>query len=129
MLACAESNFSDFKFEYLHENEFLSGAQMGWVRFMKKNKGHCPFNLAPPPPIAYITLLYRIFCDFVPYASWSSDPLEFLQYLSCQHIAIFEFSFLTLHLYLVKFYFAEYSFYPPELRFVGIFKISSVFEL
>ena len=39
MLACAESNFSNFKFEYLCKNEFLrktilaclSGAQMGLI--------------------------------------------------------------------------------------------------
>ena len=39
MLACAESNFSNFKFEYLRENDFLrktilaclSGAQMGSI--------------------------------------------------------------------------------------------------
>ena len=39
MLACAESNFSNFKFEYLRENEFLrktilaclSGAQVGSI--------------------------------------------------------------------------------------------------
>ena len=46
MLACAESNFSNFKFEYLCENEFLrktilaclSGAQMGSIH-EKKNRG------------------------------------------------------------------------------------------
>ena len=38
MLACEESNFSNFKLEYLRENEFLrktilacSGAQMGSI--------------------------------------------------------------------------------------------------
>ena len=43
MLACAESNFSNFKFEYLRENEFLrkailaclSGAQMGSIHEKK----------------------------------------------------------------------------------------------
>ena len=44
MLACAESNFSKLKFEYLRENEFLrktilaclSGAQMGLIN--EKNR-------------------------------------------------------------------------------------------
>ena len=39
VLVCAESNFSNFKFEYLHKNEFLrktilaylSGTQMGSI--------------------------------------------------------------------------------------------------
>ena len=43
MLACAESNFSNFKFEYLRENEFLrktilaclSGVQMGLIHEKK----------------------------------------------------------------------------------------------
>ena len=54
MLACAESNFSNFKFEYLRENEFLrktilaclSGAQMGSIHENKRSKisWHCPFK-------------------------------------------------------------------------------------
>ena len=43
MLACAESNFSNFKFEYLRENDFLiktlfaclSGAQMSFINEKK----------------------------------------------------------------------------------------------
>ena len=51
MLACAESNFSYFKFEYLRENEFLRksilGAQMGSINAKKlksKISWHCPFK-------------------------------------------------------------------------------------
>ena len=44
VLACAELNFSNLKFEYLLENEFLRetvlacffGAQMGWINEFKK---------------------------------------------------------------------------------------------
>ena len=50
MLACAESNFSNLKFENLRKNEFLSEAglaglfwaQMGWI------KGECVMNFWPP---------------------------------------------------------------------------------
>ena len=53
MLACAESNFSNFKFEYLCENEFLrktilaclSGAQMGSIH--EKNRGRKSRDTAP----------------------------------------------------------------------------------
>ena len=53
MLACAESNFSNFKFEYLRENEFLrktilaclSGAQMGSIH--EKNRGRKSRDTAP----------------------------------------------------------------------------------
>ena len=53
MLACAESNFSNFKFEYLRENEFLrktilaclSGAQMGLIH--EKNRGRKSRDTAP----------------------------------------------------------------------------------
>ena len=46
VLACAESNFSNLKFENLRKNEFLSEAglaglfwaQMGWI------KGECVMN-------------------------------------------------------------------------------------
>ena len=44
VLACAESKFLNWKFEYLCENEFLSetiltslsGAQMGWINDIQK---------------------------------------------------------------------------------------------
>ena len=44
MLACGESNFSNYKFEYLRENDFLretiltclSGAKLGWINEIKK---------------------------------------------------------------------------------------------
>ena len=53
MLACAESNFSNFKFEYLRENEFLrktivaclSGAQMGLIN--EKNRVRKSCDTAP----------------------------------------------------------------------------------
>ena len=53
MLACAESNFSNFKFKYLCENEFLrktilaclSGAQMGSIH--EKNRGQKSRDTAP----------------------------------------------------------------------------------
>ena len=53
MLACAESNFSNFKIEYLRENEFLrktilaclSGAQMGSIH--EKNRGRKSRDTAP----------------------------------------------------------------------------------
>ena len=53
MLACVESNFSNFKFEYLHENEFLrktilaclSGAQMGLIN--EKNRVRKSRDTAP----------------------------------------------------------------------------------
>ena len=55
MLACAESNFPNFKFEYLRENEFLrktilaclSGAQMGLIcekKLRSKISWHSPFK-------------------------------------------------------------------------------------
>ena len=53
MLACAESIFSNFKFEYLRENEFLrktilaclSGDQMGLIN--EKNRGQKSRDTAP----------------------------------------------------------------------------------
>ena len=53
MLACAESNFSNFKFEYLCKNEFLrktilaclSGAQLGSIH--EKNRGRKSRDTAP----------------------------------------------------------------------------------
>ena len=53
MLACAESNFLNFKFEYLRENEFLrktilaclSGTQMGSIN--EKNRGRKSRDTAP----------------------------------------------------------------------------------
>ena len=53
MLACAESNFSNFKFEYLRKNEFLrktilaclSGDQMGLIN--EKNRGKKSRDTAP----------------------------------------------------------------------------------
>ena len=53
MLACAESNFSNFKFEYLRENEFLrktilvclSGVQMGLIN--EKNRVRKSRDTAP----------------------------------------------------------------------------------
>ena len=53
MLACAELNFSNFKFEYLRENEFLrktilaclSGAQMGSIP--EKNRSRKSRDTAP----------------------------------------------------------------------------------
>ena len=53
MLACAESNFSNFNIDYLRENKFLrktiltslSGAQMGSI--MKKNIGQKSRDTAP----------------------------------------------------------------------------------
>ena len=53
MLASAESNFSNFKFEYLRENEFkkktisacLSGAQMGSIH--EKNRGRKSRDTGP----------------------------------------------------------------------------------
>ena len=53
MLACAESNFLNFKFEYLRENEFLrktilaclSGDQMGSIN--EKNRGKKSRDTAP----------------------------------------------------------------------------------
>ena len=53
MLACAESNFSNFKFEYLCKNKFLrkaklaclSGDQMGLI--IKKNIGKKSLDTAP----------------------------------------------------------------------------------
>ena len=53
MLACVESNFSNFKFEYLRENEFLrktilaclSGAQMGLIN--EKNRVQKSRDTAP----------------------------------------------------------------------------------
>ena len=53
MLACVESNFSKFKFEYLRENEFLrktilaclSGDQMGSIN--EKNRGQKSRDTAP----------------------------------------------------------------------------------
>ena len=53
MLACAELIFSNFKFEYLRENEFLrktilaclSGAQMGSIH--EKNRGKKSRDTAP----------------------------------------------------------------------------------
>ena len=53
MLACAESNLSKFKFEYLHENEFLrktilaclSGDHM--CSIIEKNRGQKSRNTAP----------------------------------------------------------------------------------
>ena len=60
MLACAESNFSNFKFQYLRENEFLrktilaclSGAQMGLINEksrVRKSRDTAPLTPAPPP--------------------------------------------------------------------------------
>ena len=53
MLASAESNFANFKFEYFRENEFLrktilvclSGTQMGSIN--KKNRGRKSRDTAP----------------------------------------------------------------------------------
>ena len=53
MLACAESNFLNFKFEYLRKNEFLrktilaclSGDQMGSIN--EKNRGQKSRDTAP----------------------------------------------------------------------------------
>ena len=53
MLACAESNFLKFKFEYLRENEFLrktilaclSGDQKGSIN--EKNRGQKSHDTAP----------------------------------------------------------------------------------
>ena len=45
VLACTESNFFNFKLEYLRENEFLSGAQMGWIH--EKNRGRKSRDTAP----------------------------------------------------------------------------------
>ena len=52
VLACAESNFSKFKFEYLCENEFLrktivakQGDQMGSIN--EKNRGKKSRDTAP----------------------------------------------------------------------------------
>ena len=55
MLACAESNFSNFKFEYLRENKFLrktilacfSGAQMGLINeknWVRKSRDTAPLS-------------------------------------------------------------------------------------
>ena len=60
MLACAESNFSNLKFEYLRENEFLrktilallSGAQMGSIH--EENRGRKSRDTAR------LTSLYKI---------------------------------------------------------------------
>ena len=68
MLACAESNFSNFKFEYLRENEFLrksilaclSGAQMGSINAKKlksKISWHCPFKYVKNLSIYYNLML------------------------------------------------------------------------
>ena len=59
MLACAELNFSNFKFEYPHENEFLrktilaylSGAQMGSI--YEKNRGRKSRDTAPLKQYAF----------------------------------------------------------------------------
>ena len=64
MLACAELNFSNFKFEYLRENEFsrkiilacLSGAQMGSIH--GKNIGWKSRDTAP------LSCHYLSFYDF-----------------------------------------------------------------
>ena len=53
MLACAESNFSNFTFEYLREKEFLrktslvclTGAQMGSIH--EKNRGQQSRDTTP----------------------------------------------------------------------------------
>ena len=45
VLVCTESNFFNFKLEYLRENEFLSGAQMGWIH--EKNRGRKSRDTAP----------------------------------------------------------------------------------
>ena len=55
MLACPELNFSNFKFEYLHENEFLrktilaclSGAQVELINEknrVRKSRDTAPLN-------------------------------------------------------------------------------------
>ena len=59
MLACTESNFSNFKFEYLRENKFLrktilaclSGAQMGLIH--EKNRGRKSRDTAPLSHLPY----------------------------------------------------------------------------
>ena len=66
MLACAEPNFSKFKFEYLRENEFLacsSGDQMGSIN--EKNRGQKSLDTAPLRYISfyakYLLFMFKFF--------------------------------------------------------------------
>ena len=74
MLACAESNFSNFKFEYLRENEFLSktilaclsGAQVGSIH--EKNSSRKSRDTA--------SLKYQIhYCWTIPVVPMCIDRL------------------------------------------------------
>ena len=55
MLACTESNFSNFRFEYLRKKEFLRKIILAcllyqgprWVRLKKKNRGRKSRDTAP----------------------------------------------------------------------------------
>ena len=66
MLACAESNFLNFKFEYLRENEFLrktilaclSGDQMGSIN--EKNRGQKSRDTAPLKGIGERSVALRV---------------------------------------------------------------------
>ena len=61
MLACAESNFSKFKFVpvYLRENEFLRKTIVyqgtRWFRLMEKNRGKKSRDIAP---LSHVSSLY-----------------------------------------------------------------------
>ena len=77
MLACAESNFSNFKFEYLRENEFLrktilaclSGAQMGSIN--EKNRGRKSRDTAPLKGQSKDIFVIEFFSSIEP--SWTDD--------------------------------------------------------